>query len=141
MAQVVKVTDAQTGEPLAWVSIFSKERNAQAVTDESGSADISAMRGAADIEFQLLGYAPQRRSYFELERSNYRVALEPWTLSLQQVVVSASRWRQSRRQYPTTSCRFRRTMCHWSIRRRLPTCWVARGACSFRKASKEVVAP
>ncbi len=100
MAQVVKVTDAQTGEPLAWVSIFSKERNAQAVTDESGSADISAMRGAADIEFQLLGYAPLRRSYFELERSNYRVALEPWTLSLQQVVVSASRWRQSRRQVP-----------------------------------------
>ena len=99
-AQTVRVVDAGSGEPLEYVTIFDPESGANAATDERGQADISAFKGATSIEFQRLGYSSLRLSYFDLERNDFLVKMEAWAVSLDQVVVSASRWRQARREVP-----------------------------------------
>lgn len=99
-AQTVRVLDANTREPLAYVAIHNAESGANTSTNENGEADLQAFRNATTLEFQLMGYSPLRLSYRDLEQNNFTVYMEPWILSLNQVVVSASRWQQSRRDAP-----------------------------------------
>ncbi len=99
-AQTVRVLDAQTGEPLPFVTVFNPDSGAHTSTDEAGEAGLANFKGAAAIEFRLLGYSPLRLSYFDLERNHFTVRMEAWAVSLDQVVVSASRWRQARREVP-----------------------------------------
>lgn len=98
--QTLRVTDLETGEPLAFVSLSSQELNVSVLTDEEGRAPAAAFRGATLIEARLLGYTPQRFSYFELEEMNFRIRLQSEGISLDQVVVSATRWSQSKRDVP-----------------------------------------
>ncbi len=113
-AQRVMVNDAQSGEPLPYVTIFAPESGASTATNEAGEADISVFKGATSIEFHLLGYAPLRLSYFDLERNNFNVQMEAWAVSLNQVVVSASRWRQARREVPGHVMTIRAAEAEWA---------------------------
>ncbi|MCB9082074.1 MAG: TonB-dependent receptor [Lewinellaceae bacterium] len=96
----VKVKDAQTGLPLPYVTIFSTNPSLQAVTDETGQADLQAFSSAAAIQFVYLGYEPHTSSYQEVVAQGFVVSLEPIDLTLEEVVVAANRWEQDKRLVP-----------------------------------------
>jgi len=100
-SQIITIRDQDTGQPLELATLSCNEPAAFAITNASGQADVSEFRGAKLIEIRLMGYQTETRSYFELEQSQFRIALSSTNISLDQVVVSATRWNQSKRDIPS----------------------------------------
>lgn len=100
-SQTVVVKDAKTSEPIEMVSIVSEEKNQFISTSVKGKADISALLGAKTIQFQRLGYKIRTLSFEEIETSGFIIKLEPNNFSLNEVVVSATRWRQNSGDIPS----------------------------------------
>lgn len=99
-AQIVTILDNETGQPLDLVTLASNEPNAFALTNPKGQADISAFKNAAKIEIRLMGYKTNTTSWKEIELSNFVLTLEPTMISLDQFVVSATKWSQPKRNIP-----------------------------------------
>ncbi len=99
-AQVITVKDRETGQPLELVRIFSASPKALTATNKNGQADISAFKGAEKIEFRLIGYRRTEKRYDEVASENSVVYLSPSQISSDEVVVSATRWNQAKRDVP-----------------------------------------
>jgi hemoglobin/transferrin/lactoferrin receptor protein len=100
LAQTVTISDKQTGDPLHLVSLSSVNPNSFATTNAQGKADISAFEGAQIIEIRLLGYKTMVLSYAAIEQAGFTVNLSQAQLSLDEIVISATRWEQSSRDIP-----------------------------------------
>ncbi|KAA3641054.1 MAG: TonB-dependent receptor [Bacteroidetes bacterium] len=98
--QILTVQDEDTGEPLELVSISSDAPKAFTSTDNLGQADISDFEGGDLIQLSLLGYLPYSGSYEDMEANAFTVLLKSSFLKMDEIVVSASRWRQSSRDIP-----------------------------------------
>jgi hemoglobin/transferrin/lactoferrin receptor protein len=99
-AQIITVKDRETGQALELATLLSETPKAFAMTNAQGRADLSAFRGSEKIEIRLLGYQTETTSYATLEKAGFTVSLAHSGLSLDQVVVSATRWNQSKREIP-----------------------------------------
>ena len=96
-AQTITVTDAETRQPLEHVSIICKSTPAIIFTDENGKARIAQFSGCDSIIIQQFGYQKQVYSLRTLTELNYNVSLSSSGTSLDEVVVSAVRWEQEKR--------------------------------------------
>lgn len=101
IAQVVTVIDKEADHPLELVNISSESPKTFTVTNASGKADLSKFRSAEVIEFQMLGYKTERLTFSEIEELEFLVRLEATNISLDQIVVSATKWNQLNRENPT----------------------------------------
>jgi hemoglobin/transferrin/lactoferrin receptor protein len=99
-AQIAHIRDAETGEPLEWVSILSRNPEALLLTNREGEVELSSLRDAKKIEISLLGYSTQIKSYSELQADSFEVSLVKGAFNIEQVVISATRWRQPSRESP-----------------------------------------
>ena len=100
-SQVVTVTDEDSGQPLDLVTLMSSNPKAFATTNADGQADISNFEGSEKIEIRTLGYNTVYRSYAELRNSNFEIVLSISSISIDQVVISATRWNQSTSDIPS----------------------------------------
>jgi hemoglobin/transferrin/lactoferrin receptor protein len=100
-SQTITVKDSQTSEPIEMVSIISEEMNEFISTDKNGKADISGQAGAQIIQFQRLGYQIRTISFEELKSLGFILELVPNNFNLNEVVVSATRWRQNSGDIPS----------------------------------------
>lgn len=100
-AQTITVTDQQTGKPLEGVVLISERPHVSAITNTKGQAEISAFKAVQEIQIRSLGYKTQLLSFSQIQDSNYSIELEASSLNLDQVVVSATRWRQTSRNVPS----------------------------------------
>ncbi len=98
--QYITVKDQENHQALELVTLSSQSPPASAITNTRGQADISAFKGSALIEIRMLGYNPVKKSYLELEKNGFLVYLNQSSISLDQVVVSATRWTQMNREVP-----------------------------------------
>lgn len=92
--QVVTVSDAQSGLPLELVTIISDNPHAFATTNTQGQADVSALKGAALIQFRMLGYKMESMSYAQLESAGFIVKMISTGINIDAVVISGTRWNQ-----------------------------------------------
>jgi hemoglobin/transferrin/lactoferrin receptor protein len=99
-AQTIVVKDKDTFVPLELVTITSQNPSASVITNTLGQADISGFKQSQIIEVRIIGYSPQIFSYKELELLNFTVLLWPSVFSIDQVVVSATRWKQPSIEIP-----------------------------------------
>ncbi|MEN0002909.1 MAG: TonB-dependent receptor plug domain-containing protein, partial [Bacteroidota bacterium] len=99
-AQTTTVTDRATGEPLVMATLSSEQPKVFAITDENGQVELGLFREATAIEISSLGYESLQLSYYELEQRNFKIRLQPTDFSFDQVVISATRWRQSSGNVP-----------------------------------------
>ncbi|HPE56579.1 MAG TPA: TonB-dependent receptor [Bacteroidales bacterium] len=90
-AQIVTITDENTGQPLEYVTILSDQPKLLVISGADGKADISPFKGAAQITFRMIGYKTLTTSYGRLAERNFSVVLAPSVTSLDQVVISAYR--------------------------------------------------
>lgn len=98
--QVVTVKDKETSRPLELVSLASNNPKVFVMTNVRGQADISALKGAELIEIRLLGYQTVKMSYAAIIEAELTILLNTEDMSLDEIVVSATRWNQSRRDIP-----------------------------------------
>ena len=100
-AQVLTVKDLESGLPLANASVSSEALHLLVTTDLKGQVDVSGFNGAEKIEIRYFGYKTSILSYADFAQAQYTIALNPSKISLDQVVISASRWNQNRRDIPS----------------------------------------
>lgn len=98
--QVITIKGKDTGLPLVQATISSQAKNAFAVTDLNGQANLTDFRLADDIVIRTIGYEEVKTSFVQLEEQQFEVLLNPDNYFLDQVVVSATRWRTSERNIP-----------------------------------------
>lgn len=98
--QVITVLDADSGQPLEYVSIADVSKGININTDKNGQADISSWSQVAEIQVSLIGYQVIQINYKKLQGTGFVIALTSDILSFEQVVVSASRWDQPNGDIP-----------------------------------------
>ncbi len=99
-SQVLTVVDAQDNEPLEFASIIHHKTRTIIHTDELGQADFSEFTDLEKIEIRFYGYKTYFGSYQEIESQSFVIKLNPSTIALEQAVVSATKWAQSRQDVP-----------------------------------------
>ena len=99
-SQTVTVVDQHTQQSLNGVVLISEQSQSPAITNAEGRADISAFKGSETILIRFPGYKTRVLSYSQIQASNFEIALERYMMNLDQVVVSATRWRQSSGNIP-----------------------------------------
>ena len=100
-SQILSVRDAHTQEPIDLVTIFTADRSAYTMTDAQGQADISAFQNQDQIVIQAMGYDTATQTYDVLKHDLFVLGLIPSKFELDQIVISASRWRQSAAKIPS----------------------------------------
>lgn len=100
-SQTITIKDRETKEPIEWVSLVSKSPRIQAKTNEKGEADITSFKGVEEIIISRLGYKTEIKSYADLESLSFELFLEPKPLGMYEIVVSATRWRQTSSDVPS----------------------------------------
>jgi hemoglobin/transferrin/lactoferrin receptor protein len=98
--QLVTIKDQENYRPIELVTLSSNDPVASAITNSNGQADISDFREAAIIEIRMVGYKTITRSYEQLKQAGFVVYMRTAVVTLDQIVISASRWSQSRREVP-----------------------------------------
>lgn len=99
-SQIVTISDKVTAQPLEMVTLVSESSKVYTTTNAQGQADISALKGAEKIQIRILGYKSQVKSYQQIQESGFKVQMEQTNISLDQVVVSATRWQQQTNRIP-----------------------------------------
>lgn len=99
--QTLTVIDKKSNEPLELATVASKSPNAFVTTDENGQADISALEGAKKIEIRIIGYNTYYTDYENLRLIGFNVALERSTLSMEEIVISGTKWELSSSEVPS----------------------------------------
>ncbi|VXD11464.1 TonB-dependent receptor [Marinoscillum sp. 108] len=100
-AQVVTVQDLETGHPLELVTVVSNQHNALLTTNSQGQVKINPFIKASRIDFRMMGYKTISVSFDELELAGFLVEMSSSQVSLDQVVVSATRWSQTGQEVPS----------------------------------------
>lgn len=98
-SQTITIKDQSTNEPIEMATLTVNSR-IYTTTNAQGQADISTFKDAAAIEIRSLGYSTIIRSYTQLGDSGFIISLKPSNLSLDEVVVAGSKWRQSSDDVP-----------------------------------------
>ncbi len=99
-AQSVQVRDRATHQPLELVTIFSQTPQVNTITNMKGQSNLNSFKGIDSIVFRLIGYETIQFSYQQLEANGFDVFMDQTELSLDEVIVSATRWKQGQRETP-----------------------------------------
>lgn len=99
-AQTITVTDNTTGLPIEFATIYDGVNEISTVTDVQGQADVSAFKDSENISIRYVGYREKIYNFKELKELKFMVALAPSDIALNEVVVSASHWKQETREVP-----------------------------------------
>ncbi|NRB48419.1 MAG: TonB-dependent receptor [Saprospiraceae bacterium] len=98
--QVITVKGKDTGLPLVQATISSQAKNAFTITDLNGQANLTEFHSADDITIRTIGYEEIRLSFKQLKDQSFLILLNPDNYLLDQIVVSATRWRNAERNIP-----------------------------------------
>ncbi|MBU0489385.1 MAG: TonB-dependent receptor [Bacteroidetes bacterium] len=99
-SQVVTIIDKETALPLELATLISEKPHAFATTNAQGQANISAFSGSEKIEVRMLGYKTVAINFAEIEKGSFVITLSQIGVSLDHIVISASRWSQLSRDVP-----------------------------------------
>lgn len=98
-AQSITVRDEADYLPIESVMV-SDENNKMAFTNSRGQVNISKFKGAEHIKISTLGYVTLSISYSDLVKKKDDILLQQDQLSLDEVVISANRWKQNKSEVP-----------------------------------------
>lgn len=100
-AQTLTIKNERTLEPIEYATIIGQNGRLTAVTDLFGKADITIFQDAEDILIRCLGYESLVLNYTEMDTADFNILLKPTQLSLNEIVVSATRWQESSINVPS----------------------------------------
>lgn len=98
-AQNIKVLNKITNEPIFGVAIYNIDKSKSVVTNFIGEADLSEFTDAEIIYFKHLSHVLKKITKTELGSRN-RIYLESNTEGLQEIVISASKFEQNKKDIP-----------------------------------------
>lgn len=99
-AQTLTIENEETNEPIEMATISSNNPSLFAITNGKGEADISDFLDVVTIEIRSVGFENLSISFKEIQNRYFEIKLQPSSFSLDDVVVSATKWRQSNKEIP-----------------------------------------
>lgn len=99
-SQTITIKDKDSGDPLEAVTLASEDKKVYVVTNNKGQADVSDFVKINKIIIQSFGYETQIVSYNQLELASFQLNLQPSLLAMDEIIVSANRWKQHTRDIP-----------------------------------------
>lgn len=100
-SQTITIREQETKKPLNLVTLSSQNPKAFAITNTNGRADISEFKSSEKIEIRMLGFYTLVKSYDELASEGFELSMESSNLNLDEIVISATRWRQTSTNIPS----------------------------------------
>jgi hemoglobin/transferrin/lactoferrin receptor protein len=99
-SQVITVTDEEENKPVPDVAIHNQARSILIYSNRSGKALISSFASGEQICFQHFAYESLCLFPDEIKKLGYKITLRKKVFQLEEYVVSANRWEQSRNEVP-----------------------------------------
>ncbi len=99
-AQTLKLRDEITHDPIIMANIFSRNHQLSTASDVKGDAVISDFSQCDSIFIKYIGYTTALYSYEQLKKKSFTVYLKQSSISLDEMVVSATRWQQKKTDIP-----------------------------------------
>ncbi|MBN2867193.1 MAG: TonB-dependent receptor, partial [Flavobacteriaceae bacterium] len=97
-AQSVKVLDKTTKTPISGVAVFNKSQTKTAITDVNGLVDLESFSSKEAIFFQHISF--NLKTIKKSNITNNTVYLEGNELGLDEIIISASNFKQNKREIP-----------------------------------------
>ncbi|MFL1012455.1 TonB-dependent receptor plug domain-containing protein [Flavisericum labens] len=98
-AQNIKVLNSATKEPIFGVAIYNIDKSKSVITNFRGEAQLDEFLNTEVIYFKHLSHVLKKLTKEKIGKSN-RVFLVSNTQGLEQIVISASKFKQSRKDVP-----------------------------------------
>lgn len=99
-SQKVKVQDFDSKKPLQFVSVVGYPSQQSIVTNADGVGDIGILKSDDYLLFQMMGYQRLKVNLTNLHDGVNIISIEKSYFDVGEVVVSATRWKQQRRDVP-----------------------------------------
>lgn len=99
-SQIVKIIDKDTGETLPFVNIKCQENNNYVTTNVGGEASLEELADCSNLIISYLGYGTLNLGMEEINSETAIIELSNAGLALNEVVVSATKWKQSSDNIP-----------------------------------------
>lgn len=99
-AQTITVLEEGTNQPISGVSLYNLKKTKYEVTDFDGNAVLDKFNDREVIYFQNLLYEKLEIRKFEISQNNFIVYLKPKVEGLKQIVISVSKFEQSKKDIP-----------------------------------------
>lgn len=100
LGQEIQIIDAQTGNPLENATLNSTQPKASIITNENGKVNIFRFKGIDKIYVRMMGYQTRVLSYDQLISVNKILKLQPDQTTLNEVVLSITKWEQRKNKVP-----------------------------------------
>jgi len=101
-SQTLTVVEQGTKTPIPGVTIFNLEKNKSVITNFDGKAPLDQFDDNEILYFQNILYIKKAVKKSKIRTTNYIVFLTPNIEDLDQIVISASKFEQSKRDIPQT---------------------------------------
>ena len=99
--QQIRILDRSDLQPVEHVMIFNKSNSAVAFTNRNGEAFLTQTTATDTLIFQHASYQDLSLAFDKIEKNNMQVFLSIRSYDLQQLIVTANRWEQSREDVTT----------------------------------------
>lgn len=99
-AQEIRILDSDTGEPVAGVAIYNHDQSKYTISDIEGVAIITNFSDTEVIIFKSVSYKEVYRRKREILQNNSIVVLEPGENQLEQITLSAARFKLKKDEIP-----------------------------------------
>ncbi|MBL4623668.1 MAG: TonB-dependent receptor [Flavobacteriales bacterium] len=100
VSQVITIKDQENYQALEYVTLYCDSPAAAAVTNQKGQADVSRFIEAKKIEIRMIGFEKQVLSFEEISKKGFEIFMVPSEISLDRLIISATRWSRSQREVP-----------------------------------------
>lgn len=99
-SQNITIRDKDTSELLELATVSSQNFEHSVVTNSMGQASVLVFKESDTLEIRMVGYTTIRIPYADLIQQNLTVYLSPSIFSIDQVVISATKWKQPSLEVP-----------------------------------------
>ncbi len=100
IAQKIQVFEKESHAPISGVAIFNNDKTISGISDLDGFVDISDFSENEKITFQHISHTSSTISKEQILESNYKVYLEVDTSTLDEVILSVSKFKQNKKDIP-----------------------------------------
>lgn len=100
MAQKVVVVDMTTQQPIPGVTIYTGDMKNSSATNTKGEADLSQFGKKDTLYCRIVGYETKKIPLSLINESTVRIELRSLKISLDEVIVSANRWEENKKENP-----------------------------------------
>ncbi|MFT5667932.1 MAG: hemoglobin/transferrin/lactoferrin receptor protein [Vicingaceae bacterium] len=99
-AQKIIVIDEETKQPLQFVSVVGFPSQKSVSTNANGMANVKTLKNNNYLVFQMMGYQKLKIPIASLVKKTTTISLEKSYFDVGEVVISATRWKQQRKDIP-----------------------------------------